>query len=237
MTPDGQKHPARVQAMFERIARRYNLMNRLITFGQDRRWRREVVREAGLPRSGRLLDVATGTGDIGFEALRRDHTLQVVGTDFALGMMRAGQQRPGGGSILWCDADALRLPFPDAAFDAVTSGYLLRNVVDVEAALREQMRVVRPGGRVVSLDTSPPPHNGLRPLILFHLRTVIPLLGRLIAGDGQAYTYLPETTEGFKTPEEMAGVMRQVGLVNVRYRRFMLGTMALHVGVRPEEAE
>lgn len=233
---EGRERAEYVRRMFDRIAGRYDLMNRLMTFGQDKGWRRYVVQQAALPIGGRLLDVATGTGDIAFEALRQMPDVEVVGADFAPEMMRIGQQRPGGDRITWANADALNLPFPDASFDAVTSGYLMRNVIDVPAAFREQMRVVKPGGRIVTLDTSPPPDNILRPFILFHLKVIIPALGQLIAGDDSAYTYLPESTQAFKTPEELAAIMREVGLVNVRYRRFMFGTMAVHTGQRPEES-
>ncbi len=232
---EGHERAAYVRAMFGRIAHRYDLMNRLMTFGRDRAWREYVVRQAGLPDDGSLLDVATGTGDIAFEALRRHPDLTAVGADFSLPMMRTGQRRSLGERVLWCQADALALPFPDATFDAVVSGYLMRNVIDVLAAFREQVRVVRPGGRVVCLDTSPPPHNPLRPLIMLHFRVVIPSLGRLVAGDGSAYAYLPESTEQFKTPDELAALMREAGLENVCYRRFMFGTIAVHTGVRPLE--
>jgi demethylmenaquinone methyltransferase/2-methoxy-6-polyprenyl-1,4-benzoquinol methylase len=113
----------------------------------------------------------------------------------------------------------------------------VRNVIDVHAAFREQMRVVKPGGRVVCLDTSPPPRNLLRPFILLHLKVVIPLLGRLVSGNPDAYKYLPESTQAFKTPEELAAIMRGVGLEDVRYRTFMFGTMAVHDGTRPMERE
>jgi demethylmenaquinone methyltransferase/2-methoxy-6-polyprenyl-1,4-benzoquinol methylase len=231
----GQERAAYVQAMFERIAWRYDLMNRLMTFGRDRAWRRIVVQEAALPPSGHLLDVATGTGDIALEALRQQPGARVTGADFSPAMMRVGMRRPGGGRVAWVEADALALPFPDGTFDAVTSGYLMRNVADVRAAFGEQARVVRPGGRVVCLDTSPPPRSPLRPLVLLHLKAIIPLLGRLVAGDGSAYRYLPESTRAFKTPDELADIIRAAGLVDVRYRRLMAGTIAVHVGTRPQE--
>lgn len=234
-TLEGRERATYVRRMFGRIAQRYVLMNRLMTFGQDRRWRRYVVAEAALPPGGRLLDVATGTGDIGLQALEGDPALRVTGADFAREMMQAGKARPGGERMGWAEADALALPFPAATFDAATSGYLMRNVIDVEGAFREQLRVVKPGGRVVCLDSSPPPPTLLRPFILLYLRVVIPLLGRLVAGDPSAYTYLPESTQAFKTPEELAEIMRQAGLVDVRYRRFMFGTMAVHSGARPQE--
>ncbi len=233
----GRRRAEYVRAMFGRIAPRYDLMNRLMTFGRDRAWRRYAVEQAALPPGGRLLDVATGTGEIAFEALRQDGGLRVTGADFAPEMMRVGRERPGGERLRWVNADALALPFPDASFDAVTSGYLMRNVIDVARAFREQVRVVRPGGRVVCLETSPPPPGLLSPLVGFYLRAVIPLLGHLIAGDSSAYTYLPESTEAFRSPEELAALMRAAGLVDVRFRRFMLGTMAVHVGRRAEGGE
>lgn len=222
-----------VRAMFDRIAGRYQVMNALMTFGRDRAWRRAVVLAAALPAGGRLLDLASGTGDIALEALRHDSRARVTAADFSLEMMRVGRRRPGGERIAWCAADALALPFADGSFDAVTSGYLLRNVADRAGAFREQARVVRPGGRVVCLDTSPPPASPLRPLVRFYLRRVIPLLGRLIAGERSAYAYLSASTEGFKAPEELAAIMREAGLVEVGYRRFMAGTIAVHVGTRP----
>ena len=231
--PD-KTHAAGVRDMFGRIAGRYVLMNSLMTFGRDRAWRREVMRAAALPTGGRLLDIATGTGDIALEALRRDATLTAVGADFTLEMMRVGRARPDGEQLRWCGADTLALPFPDEAFDAVTSGFLVRNLPAgrVVEAFAEQARVVRPGGRVVCLDTSPPSKNALRPLITFHLRHVIPTLGALISGHPDAYTYLPATTVAFKMPHELAELMRQAGLRDVTYRRLMLGTIALHVGAR-----
>jgi demethylmenaquinone methyltransferase/2-methoxy-6-polyprenyl-1,4-benzoquinol methylase len=226
----GKERAAYVRQMFGRIASRYNLMNRLMTFGQDRRWRRFVVRQARLPAGGRLLDLATGTGDIAFEALKAVPDVQAVGADFALPMMMVGKQAPLGKRVKWCGADALNLPFPDNTFDAVTSGYLIRNVMDIPRTFAEQTRVLKPGGRIVVLDTSPPPKNLLRPFTLIHLKYVIPLLGRIISPDASAYQYLPESTQAFKTPEELAKIMCEAGVRNVQYKTFMFGTIAVHWG-------
>jgi demethylmenaquinone methyltransferase/2-methoxy-6-polyprenyl-1,4-benzoquinol methylase len=231
---EGRERAAYVRRMFGRIAGRYDLLNRLMTFGQDRRWRRIVVRMADLPPGGALLDVATGTGDIALEALHQRPDVRAVGVDFTRAMMHIGQARANGEGVGWVEGDALALPFPDGAFDAAASGYLMRNVVDVPGAFREQMRIVRPGGRVVCLDTTPP-RGLLRPFVLLHLRVIIPLLGRVVAGDPAAYTYLPESRQGFKTAEELADIMRKAGLVDVRYRRLAMGAMAIHSGVRPQE--
>ncbi|MBK9745929.1 MAG: class I SAM-dependent methyltransferase [Chloroflexi bacterium] len=232
-TLQGKERAAYVQSMFDRIARRYNLMNRLMTFGQDLRWRKFVIQQAKLPPKGKLLDLATGTGDIAFEGLRAVPDLTAVGGDFSLGMMQVGQTLTDGDRVRWVGADAIQLPFAGNSFDAVTSGYLMRNVIDIPQALREQLRVLKPGGRIVILDTTPPPRNLLRPFILIHMRYVIPLLGRLISGNPDAYQYLPESTQKFKTPEALAGAMREAGFQNVQFKRFMFGTQAVHWGEKP----
>ncbi len=231
--PERPDHAAHVRRMFGEISGRYNLMNRLITFGFDRSWRRYVVQRAALPQGGRLLDVGTGTGDIALEALRCDPTLKVAAGDFTLEMMETGRRRPRGERIGWHGADALNLPFADRTFDAVTSGYLVRNVTDVRRAFEEQLRVLKPGGRLVCLDTSPPPRNMLGLVVGFYLKIVIPLLGSMVAGNRAAYTYLPRSTQAFMTPEQLASVMRSVGLGDVSFRRFMLGTQVVHTGTRP----
>ena len=229
----GKERSQYVQSMFGRIAGRYDLMNRLMTFGQDMKWRRFVIDKARLSPESRLLDLASGTGDIAFAGLEQISGLRVVGTDFAYPMMAVGQVRPLGQLMAWCQADALQLPYPSNTFDAVVSGYLLRNVIDLPACLAEQLRVVRPGGVIVTLDTTPPPRTFLRPAIEFHLRFVIPMLGRLLTSAPDAYEYLPSSTQAFKTPEELASLMLSAGLVNVGWRTFMFGTMAVHWGEKP----
>jgi demethylmenaquinone methyltransferase / 2-methoxy-6-polyprenyl-1,4-benzoquinol methylase len=226
----GKERADYVQNMFGRIAGRYNLMNRLMTGGQDMRWRRFVVQQANLKPGGKLLDLATGTGDIAFEAVKAVPDIQAVGADFSLPMMRVGQKMPLGARVGWSGADALNLPFPDSTFDAVTSGYLARNVIDIPRMFAEQLRVLKPGGRIVVLDSSPPKDNLLRPFIEIHLRYIIPLLGRIVAGKNgaDAYQYLPSSTQAFKTPDELAQLMRDAGLRNVQYKTFMFGTMAVH---------
>ncbi len=230
----GKARAEYVQDMFDRIAARYNLMNRLMTFGQDLKWRRFAIEKARLKAGDRLLDLATGTGDIAFEALRSVPGVEAVGGDFSLGMMQVGQHLPYGDQVYWNGADALNLPYAPATFDAVTAGYLIRNVYDIPRAFAEQMRVLKPGGRVVILDTSPPPHNLLRPFILIHLRYVIPTLGKLISENADAYQYLPESTQAFKTPQELVKLMQDAGFVNVQYKTFMFGTMAVHWGEKPK---
>ncbi len=228
----GSERAAYVQDMFGRIAGRYNLMNRLMTGGQDLKWRRFVVQQARLKAGDKLLDLATGTGDIAFEALKAVPGIQAVGGDFSLPMMQVGQTLPMGDKVGWTGADALNLPFPDGIFNAVTSGYLARNVVDIPRMFAEQLRVLKPGGRIVVLDSSPPKDNLLKPFIEIHLRYIIPLLGRMVAGKNgaDAYQYLPSSTQAFKTPDELANLMRQAGVRNVQFKTFMFGTMAVHWG-------
>ena len=220
--------------MFGQIAGRYDLMNTLMTFGQDRVWRSCVVREARLPSGGRLLDAGAGTGSIALQARAANPSIEITASDFTIAMMRVGRSRPGGDQIRWCAADALDLPFEDNRFDAVTSGYLIRNVADPHQAFTEQFRVLKPGGKVVCLDTSPPGEGPLKPLIRLFLKTVIPLLGQIISGNRSAYTYLPESTTEFMSASELATCMAGTGFVNIRHRQFMFGSMAIHVGVKPD---
>ena len=225
--------PTKVQNMFNDISGRYDIMNRLMTFGRDRSWRRFVAETALLPVHGLLLDAGTGTGDIAFSVLNHYRAARVVGADFSFEMIEVGQKRRQGEQVLWCCSDALELPFKNDTFDAVTSGYLMRNVSNIHLALRESMRVLRPGGRLVCLDTTPPSHNVWRPLILMHLKFVIPLLGLIVAQNRDAYRYLQESTECFVTPKELASIMREAGFKDVCHRKFMMGTMAVHWGTCP----
>lgn len=230
----GQEKSDYVQDMFGRIANRYNLMNRLMTMGQDQKWRRFVVKMADIPQHSTVLDLATGTGDIAFEVKKSAPESVVVGADFALPMMHVGQYLKYGDKVHWCGADALYLPFPSERFDAVLSGYLVRNVIDIQQTLLEQYRVLKPGGKIVILDSSPPPNNLLKPFIMIHLKFVIPLLGRIISGKNgaDAYKYLPESTQAFKTPDELVEIMDKAGFSDIQYRRFMFGTIAVHWAVK-----
>lgn len=223
----GQERASYVQDMFTRIAGRYDLMNRLMTGGQDIRWRRQVIQLACLRPGAILLDLGTGTGDLAREALVQSPQARVVAADFTLEMMRVGQER---GPLDFSSADALRLPFPDSSFDAVVSGFLMRNVIDLQKALQEQIRVLKKGGRIVILDTTRPRKNLLSPFIWLHMHVIIPLLGRLLTGSSDAYRYLPETTEGFVTAENLASRMAAVGFKKIDFQRFMFGTIAIHWG-------
>ncbi len=225
----GPERATYVQNMFTRIAKHYDLMNRLMTGGQDIQWRRKVIQLTRLPHNARLLDVGTGTGDLAREALTQFPQAKVIAADFTLEMMRVGQKN---GTLKFASADALQLPFKDALFDAAVSGFFMRNAIDLQKALQEQYRVLKRGGRIVILDTTRPKRNILSPFIWLHLHVVIPILGRLLTGAKEAYHYLPDTTEGFVTAEELTARMAAVGFRQINFERLMFGTIAIHWGMK-----
>jgi len=214
-----------VHDTFRRIAKSYDRMNRLMTAGQDVRWRREAVRRLRLAPGERLLDLGTGTGDLGWEALRQQPAAQLAAADFSLEMLRAGR-----GPLPRLCADALHLPFADGGFDAAISGFLLRNVADLDACLREQFRLLKPGGRIVILETTRPRAGLFTPFVRFHMDVVIPFVGGLVSGDREAYRYLPASSEAFLPAEELAVRLQAAGFRRVAYRRLMFGTIAIHWG-------
>jgi demethylmenaquinone methyltransferase / 2-methoxy-6-polyprenyl-1,4-benzoquinol methylase len=229
--PSSDTKRSYVHKMFAAIAPHYDLMNRLMTLGRDQVWRRTVVRLCNVPQGGRLLDVATGTGDIGYEALAADPTAQVIGLDLTREMMLAGRGKRGL-AFPFVQGDALALPFPKDHFDAVCSGFMMRNVVDVRAAFAEQRRVARPGGRVVCLEITRPASASFRLFFDVYFFRLVPFIGGLISGQRAAYSYLPASTVNFPRPPALAAIMEEVGLRDVRYQMAMLGTVAVHWGVK-----
>lgn len=196
-----------------------------MTGGQDIRWRKMVIKLARMTNNASLLDLGTGTGDLAREALTQFPQARVTAADFTLQMMRVGKKN---GSLNFSTADALHLPFNDASFDAVISGFLMRNVINLDKAIEEQYRVLKNGGQIVILDTTRPKKNILSPFIWIHMHIIIPTLGGLLTGVSEAYRYLPETTEGFVTAEDMAARMSKTGFKNVNFKRLMFGTIAIH---------
>ena len=221
-----------VQRMFDNIAGRYDLMNRVMTCGQDQRWRRFVVDRAGNLENEWALDLATGTGDIGALIRRVFPGSRVIGADFSRNMLAEAARRFPESGISWHVCDANRLPYRDNLFKAVTFGYLMRNVDDSLSVLKEVYRVMAAGGTVVCLDTTPPARTILYPFIQIYLRYGIPLLGKMIARDQAAYSYLTGSTMDFHEAEELAELFRCAGFNGVDYRTFMLGTIAIHWGVK-----
>ncbi len=228
----GNEHDQALKAMFSRIARRYILANRWMTWGQDSKWRQRVITLAKIPRQGTLLDLGTGTGDLILQAVQRDASLMAVAADITSEMMQVGRERPSGEQIRWLNTDALDLPFDDETFDAVVSGYLLRNVIDVGKSLGEQYRVLKWGGRMVSLDTTPPPVDFWHLPVHFYLKYLVPFLGRSITGDKNAYTYLSDSTRNFLKAIELRDCLIKAGFKDAGYCNFMGGAMAIHWGMK-----
>ncbi|REJ35772.1 MAG: bifunctional demethylmenaquinone methyltransferase/2-methoxy-6-polyprenyl-1,4-benzoquinol methylase UbiE [Bacillota bacterium] len=224
-----------VQDLFRRVAPRYDFLNRLLSFRRDVAWRRFTARQAGLVPGGRVLDVATGTGDLAFDlAAVVGREGRVVGLDFTEEMLvraRRKADKLGLGDVCtFVQGNALDLPFGENEFDAATIAFGLRNVVDRERCLLEMKRVVRPGGRVLVLEFSRPVWPVFRQVYLLYFRYVLPWIGRLIQGDPDTYRYLPETVLAFPDQEALAAMMRELGFRNVRYHNLTGGICALHIG-------
>ena len=216
-----------VRAMFDRIAGVYDVMNTVMTAGLHHRWRSRAADLARVGPGTRALDVATGTGDLAIELASRGG--DVVGSDFSEGMLaRARTKAPG---LTWEQADAMALPYPDDEFDAATVGFGARNFGDLPQGLREMVRVVRPGGRVVILEITTPQKPPLSTFFKVWFDHVVPGLGRL-AGDSDAYTYLPNSVKRFPGPQGLAEVMAAVGLRDIRWILTAGGIIAIHVGTK-----
>lgn len=232
-----ERKAAYVETMFDTIAPRYDVMNRLMTFGLDRGWRRYVVAQAAPPKGGRALDVATGTGDIALDlAAAMGKRGTVAAMDFSLGMMRPGPgkaNRAGVGNVVhFLGADALALPFADDTFDCITTGFAMRNVTDIEGAFREMHRVAKLGGRVVCLEVAKPRFAPVRLGHQAYFNHVVPFIGQIVTGQREAYTYLPESARNFPSPPRLQEIMERAGLHAVRYHLLGFGAAAVHTGVK-----
>ena len=225
MTVESGRLPSEgVRRMFDRIAPFYDAMNRVMTAGLDRRWRKATIEET-VQHGDRVLDACCGTGDLAVAA-RRAGAGEIVGVDFSEQMLeRARRKAP---ELEWIQADVLALPLEDATFDAAVVGFGVRNVEDLEGAIRELRRVLRPGGRLGILEITTP-RGPLKVFYRVWFDRIVPLLGRLLPG-GDAYTYLPASVRRFPGPEDLAELLNANGFDSVRFRRFGGGIVALHVG-------
>ncbi len=210
--------------MFDAIASRYELVNRLMTFGLDARWRRRAVRDLRLPTSSIILDIAAGTGDFTRECARQGH--RAVATDLSYGMLRAGREMP-----QRVQADASRLPFLDGSFDGATCGYALRNFTDLAATFDEMARVIRPGGRLSILEVAEPRSGLWRAGFRFWFRRVVPFIGSLLS-DRDAYHYLPQSTAYLPESDEIARMLNRAGFSAVNHRRVMGGLSQQFIATR-----
>ena len=221
----GNDRSIQVRRLFAAIARRYDLLNDVMSAGLHRCWKRRLVKLAGNPHS--VLDLCCGTGDIA-----RRFGGRVVGADFSGEMLRIAAAR-GASQVDWVQADALRLPFADESFDVVSVGYGLRNLADLPAGLAEVSRVLKPGGKLLSLDFGKPECGVWRKLYFAHLRFWVPVLGRLLVGERDAYAYILTSLEHYPAQRGVRELMEKCGFADCGFEEFWGGTMAINFGRKP----
>jgi demethylmenaquinone methyltransferase/2-methoxy-6-polyprenyl-1,4-benzoquinol methylase len=224
-----EKTPNEVASMFDGVAAKYDLTNAVLSLNQDRRWRRAVAEALDLHRGEKALDLAAGTGTSSEPFV--DAGVLTVPCDFSLGMLRVGRERRP--DLAFVAGDATRLPFSDGAFDAVTISFGLRNVVDVDGALREMLRVVRPGGRIVVCEFSHPTWAPFRTVYTEYLMRALPKVARMVSSNPDAYVYLAESIRAWPNQAGLAERLRSAGWGDVAFRNLSGGVVALHRAVRP----
>jgi demethylmenaquinone methyltransferase/2-methoxy-6-polyprenyl-1,4-benzoquinol methylase len=226
-----ERDPAAVQAMFDRLAGRYDLLNTILSAGGDGRWRRITARAAGLEAEGHALDVACGSGKLTSALRAHARAGLVVGLDFSARMLH--KARAGAPGPAYVRGDALRLPFPEATFDAVSIAFGLRNLADPELGLLEMCRVLKPGGTALVLEFVRPRRGLLGRLYRTYLVHVLPRIGGLVSGQPEAYRYLSSTVDSYRTPEQLVEMADRAGWRDVRIRLLTMGTVGLLTGHAP----
>jgi demethylmenaquinone methyltransferase/2-methoxy-6-polyprenyl-1,4-benzoquinol methylase len=227
----GERDPAAVREMFDRIARRYDLANTVLSLGGDARWRRRAAKAARLTAGGRALDVACGSGKLAAELAQAAEGVEVVGLDFSPRMLELA--RAAYPNIEFTEGDALDLPFPDSSFDAATIAFGLRNLADPERGLKEMRRVVKPDGSLVVLEFVRPPGGLVGTGYRLYLKRILPAIGGALSGDGRAYRYLSDTVDSYRTPAELQQMALRAGWTALEFRALNLGTVGLLSGSPP----
>jgi demethylmenaquinone methyltransferase/2-methoxy-6-polyprenyl-1,4-benzoquinol methylase len=224
-----------VKDMFDRIAPRYDFLNRLLSMRQDIVWRARMVRAAAVQKNARVLDVACGTCDVALEvnSRLRGETL-IFGLDFSLGMLNLGKKKLAGKTnMALLNADALSLPFKPQGFDAVLIAFGIRNIMDRQRAIDQFFITLKKGGRLAVLELTTPEHGIFRSLYLLYFQKILPLIGSFFSKDASAYTYLPASVLKFPSPVEFSKVMKTAGFQNIRFKTMTFGIVTLFVGSRP----
>lgn len=228
--------------MFDRIAPRYDLLNHLLSFGQDFFWRRKVAKYLNSSSNGKLeiLDLATGTGDLLISLFRENRNItKAVGLDISENMLAICREKINSHKltehISLVQADAAEIPFPEDSFDAVTIAFGIRNTADTFETLKEMHRILRPGGICLILEFSLPAYRILRKCYLFYLRHFVPLLGRVVSGDDYAYSYFNKTVENFYGTDDFCALMKEAGFVNVQANQLTAGVVCIYRGYKAEE--
>lgn len=227
------KSPETIQNRFNRIAQRYDFMNRIMTFGMDRIWRSRAVRMGRLKPEDSILDVATGTGDIPAEILQQVPDVKITGIDFSASMLACAAKRIHSTSVIFRQADALNLPFETGCFDAVFSAFFIRNAQNTGRALEEQYRVLKPGGKLICLETRPP-GCFMRPLVGFYLRFFLPFAAGIFTGFSPDYRYLADSTFDFLEPDEFTEELKTAGFKKISYRKYPVSPIVIYKAGKAE---
>ncbi len=227
-----------VQNMFDRIAGRYDLLNRIISFRLDARWRRQAIRAVLTEERPRIIDLGTGTGDLALSAAAAARGRGVfIGLDFSLRMLKLAQEKknaaPHGAGAAFVMGSALFAPFKSARFDGALTAFVLRNVSDLPLFFAEAARVLKPGGRLVSLDMFPPDPGWFTALYSVYFYSLMPRVGGWLSGDRRAYQYLSESVRGFHAPEKVAAMIRDAGFERVQIKKFLRGAVCMHIAEKP----
>lgn len=236
-TDDTRPKGNQVEEMFDHIAPAYDLMNRAMAFGIDKLWRRWAVKRVMRHGADRILDVATGTGDLAIRLARKVDPISVTGIDLSEGMLDRGRRKVAdadlGDVVKLVKGDCLELPFPSDSFDAVTVAYGVRNFENILMGLKEMARVLKPGGMVMILELSTPKNRLVKWGYDLYSRHLIPAVGRLVSSDRRAYSYLPESIAAVPQGHDMCALMEKAGLSEAAYRSLTLGTCTIYTAIKP----